>query len=434
MNYKLFVLLACTITVLGMSSACEPVNPVSTPETTASESESSIPPSSSGIQWGANKPETNLRTVSSLPDDAGLSMGQDDSREGSKYHIAALNLDIDIPEGYYLYHIKGEYKDADGNPVTLEFVDEYIFTMMEKSTEELITDLRTYDEGAHSPGYKGPGYVLYSFKVMPSVYLPVESFYVSDLPLNKEYRVCGDYLCMTGRCEWRLVRNAGANNKSRWVCYHDRDSITSVFKEGIEIPADNFPVQIWENAILNATSGNGLPYSHTGAPLPDDPPAFMANLWPMFRNYSAERILPAYITSQEAILNADTSVLNDMWWHQYQTALSELSQAPSEDQEVYVTGDWHEDRASDSKLRAWLCANRSLYESIAPDDLMILFKETDALRLYRVFISQKLDETANKAESSSISTFTEVEKGVDYLALCDLDYARAYALKHLSLD
>ena len=437
MKTKAFFLITSMILAIIVSS-CRTIDPSvestfssEEPVTPSTESPGNDPAPYSGIQWGANAPETAVKTLPSLPDEAGLSKGNLDSRNGSVYHIAALDIDLTVPEGCFLYHIKGEYKDADGNPVTLEFVDEYILTVVEKTEEELIADIRSWldqDQNSHPLGYRSPGYVLYSFKVMPAAYLPIESFYVSDLPLNREYRFKDDCLVMPGLCEWRQLKETGKPLK--WVCYHDRESVASLGDE-FSFPDDLFPVYAWEEAVLASSYPNTLSYSYTGKPLPDDPPIHLARSWPLFRIGSAERKIPAFVSSWESVQNADTSVVNDMWWDQYEKVLSELDLAPAEEAKGYVTGDWHEDKKSDHRIKAWLLANLNIYEETDPNDIMVLFKDTDHCRLFQALRISRPDDSGHEAGTSSSFSFTKLEEGIDYLFFCDMDFARAYALKYL---
>ena len=107
-----------------------------------SDLEDSMDASYSRIIWGTDPAAITLPVLSILPEESGSSKSSgNDSRNDNIYHVGSLGLDLKIPEGYYLYRVNGRYKDPDGNPAELEFVDEYIFTVKDVTEEQLISDM-----------------------------------------------------------------------------------------------------------------------------------------------------------------------------------------------------------------------------------------------------------------------------------------------------
>ena len=404
------------------------------------------------VRWGYDPQQIKTPVLDKLPDPADRQT--EDVWSGKTFRVGALGAELEIPEGYSLYCVKGQYKDADGHPVVLDFVDEYILTMKKVPEQELLHDIRAYDEVQHSsadPIYKGPGYILYSFRVMPADLLPIESLYVPDLPGNGEYRIAGDTVCAMGRCLWRSAGNSG---EAQWYCFHDTKAVDpscSIAGQLMEvtIPDEEFPVPQWEEALKKVTIGSGIAYQETRSDAFDVTQLFLYGLLPMFRGYTAARTLPLRGTTAygEMVTAADTSVLSDRWWALYTSALTELetgtvsepypnisisfrSISPIQQygswrsyEQEYLSG-WYADPSADQKLRAWVFANLAVREDIPLEDIMIYLKDTENGRLYYAF-------TIERGTDGSVLSVTPVDCGVDFLTACDLEEARAYALKWL---
>ena len=106
----------------------------------------------SRVLWSAYPGKTKVRTTDRLPDVlSGTDEKEANKLTGRNYDISSLGISMEIPNGFYLYHVKGQYKDSDGNPVELEFVDEYILTMMDVDEDRLLSDMADYDNKHHTP-------------------------------------------------------------------------------------------------------------------------------------------------------------------------------------------------------------------------------------------------------------------------------------------
>ncbi len=89
----------------------------------------------------------------------------------------------------------------------------------------------------------------------------------------------------------------------------------------------------------------------------------------------------------------------------------------------------YQDATSDHELRAFIYANLSARMDVRLEDVMILMKDTEHGRLFYAFIIDKESEDAKACEAGMI--LTPVDRGVDYLSICGLDFARAYTEKYL---
>ena len=123
-----------------------------------------------------------------------------------------------------------------------------------------------------------------------------------------------------------------------------------------------------------------------------------------------------------------------MWWDQYKRVLEQLDSVPAGEINGYVSGDWHEDRETDHELKAWLTANLSIYEETEPNDIMILYKDTDHCRLYSAYRIIRSEDSGQETGVSPAFSLVLLEQGVDYLSFCDLEFAREYALRYLAED
>ena len=408
--------------------------------------------------WDTDQSETKMVTRDSLPYwDKDNREDKADVLDGDAFYAGLPGISFIVPEGYYVYHIKGRYKDASGKPVRLDFVDEYIFTIKEVSEERLVQDIDQYAETAQNWNdaleYKNPGYIVYSFKILPKEYLPIESLYVSALHMTNEYRIMGAFLINPGTCEWWGYPSSGI------TCYHDPASVDPAFQENgyPEITSDGCPIDSWEAALYQASQGSGLRYSDL------DPISkisentelfFFFDERSLFKNSTAGRLIRArgYQAFGEITLSADTSVLNDSWWESYEEALASLRNKTAEytypdvqitfrptrypdmykefvDYDNDMLSGWYQDETSDHELRAFIYANLAVRMDIRLEDVMILLKDTEHGRLFYAFIIDSESEAAKACETGMI--LTPVDRGVDYLSICGLDFARAYTEKYL---
>ena len=66
---------------------------------------------------------------------------------------------------------------------------------------------------------------------------------------------------------------------------------------------------------------------------------------------------------------------------------------------------------------------------IRPEDVMIFLKDTEHGRLFYAFLIDRDSEEAKTSEAGMI--LTPVDRGVDDLAVCGLEFARTYVEKYL---
>ena len=351
-----------------------------------------------------------LKPVSILPDVLHSAKGRsEDSFQGTSYHLAALDLDITVTEGYYLYVVPGMYLDAEKNKVTLEFVDEYILTMKPVAEAELVADIRSYlssNMGTNLLEERGPGYIIGSFKVFRREYLPIVRLYISELVEASDVEYCGDYCVIWGGSCWTHIIDY-------WLCLFDGNRLDPDFPDIIKslsdgrsnevqspalIPEEKWPLNSIRNAVSSVVSWNAF------APWP----------YSAFYGITGSYIKDGVFNKEDYLLLGDplTSVINPEWYRLYCWALQELNDHPEKythtqiqvdptgndlpkDLEKYVApwryfgygvGDlqdykkdwsvgWHLDESSDSKIRAAVFANLQCRgEAIALKDLVVLQK------------------------------------------------------------
>ena len=415
------------------------------------------------IQWGLSQPRTPMRSLHELP-----SALSDEPEETTSQPVTAGEVELgktgirlSIPEGYWCYRLPGQYKDADGEAVSLQFVEEYIFTIKNVTREELITDLQEYDETPHDmldPFYKGPGYVVWSCKVLKADYLPIESLYLSCLPMSGEYRRAEGFLIAMGQSMWWTGEVPGKGTDH--TCMHDRSSLSAeecpVIPEDAwpagSIPDELWPVEEWVEHICLGTDGSGIRYDYaytvSGGNL-----LLLYGTEPVFRGMSAGRTLCwRGLAVGERLTDPDTSVANPGWWEDYQEVLNGLDagQWPydadnmpeisfstlrsieiTDEMKTYdkewLTG-WYADGASDHQLRAWACANLRQVTECPPEDVLIFLKDTEDSRVFCVLAG---GETAKKLDPDAQSAWIPVDIGEDLLQFCDLRAAHDYAAAYL---
>ncbi|MBP5254890.1 MAG: hypothetical protein J6Z23_05865 [Lachnospiraceae bacterium] len=398
-----------------------------------------------------------MRTVTVLPDSLHKTDEAADTYEGGVYHIASLDLDLAIPEGYYIYRVDGMFRgpDYEHDFVRMEFVDEYIMTMQEVTEEQLVKDsweqFDEYTGKRYSPNFRGPEYVVFSFRVFHKDYLPVESLYYPALMSNREVRVAGDYVIEMGLSLYR---------SSQAYAVRDRGEVegdTYTFPNGKTakvIYEDEFPLSGWLEAIRSGSLGSGIRYwDNPMLGFDDAPRTFLVEREQTFRNHSAGDLAGSIrIAGGSPVWAREKSVLSDGWWSDYTEALGALdlmagggaypenmvlpeypamySAADAEldsradwyryEQEM-ITG-WHADGTTDHTLRAFIYA--------------CLKAGGRDVQLSRVVIAQKLSPTGFPLYTAydldpESGVFEFLENGGDYLWLTDLSIARDYVLEHL---
>ena len=422
-----------------------------------------------GYSWniGGFQKKASLvpQTAENLPDTLGTAKGKTADIKGEhSYYIAALDLTIELPEGYYLYRIDGLYRDEKWNPVRLEFVDEYILALRDLTEEELVEAICRQKDKPKALDYS-PDWVLWNFKIVHKDYLAVEQLYSSYIPEVGEIRQAGDYLVLSGTCPWWA--------SYQWsdiygTDYEGRMHVAAFSLEYIELQeeiiapsADNpdwnafyeacrirydWPLLIddenWHqkdlmDIVLGACSGSGVGHYFSWRA---DGDHRVTNLL-----FGGNGKMPLYWDRY-----ADATLLSDDWWNDYTWAVRELQNNPEkyaypgiaitftdgdypQTEETVKTKAWRDQMKEQARQRegwyqdaleeitaraftyAWL---RAVGQDVRLKDLAIYLKrsENDAL----LFLAFEMDPLKGYE-------MTPVFKGIDYLSLCDLEFARNYA-------
>ena len=396
-------------------------------------------------------PAGQIRASATLPDLLQKAIGKtEDKKKDNKYYIAALDLTLEIPEGYHLYRVDGLYRDSEGNPIRLEFVDEYILALRDISEEELISEIYAYEEEGFDR--VRPHWVLWNFKVFHKDYLPAEELFESRIQVTGELRKAGDYWLETGTlCGW-------LNTGEGWYIARFSPELTELNRKyyGKTAPADqeamekemdskyDWPLRIAEDqwytdtfmqAILENSTGCGVEYNYqqdqytdgsyfaSDLLFLDDP----ANLFIGYRNPAA-------------------SIASEDWWKDYTFALDELEKDP----ETYVCPEipisfetysqasepwlsrqkeqfagWQQNMENEKNVRAcvyaWL---KTIGRETSLENIVIYMK--DSPMGASLFLAFTMDPADN-------SRLTPVMKGIDVLSFSNMEQAKEYAEKYVQL-
>ena len=397
------------------------------------------------------EPVVQVKECSSLPDTLGKAKGRtEDKREGNSYYIAALDLTLTIPQGYYFYRVDGLYRDSENNPVRLEFVDEYILSLRDLPEEELVREIYQYtDIFDAEPGIYTPLWVLWNFKLVHKDYLPLEQLFASRIRENGDIRQTGDYYVVEGT----------ARNWSPWgdpVESHDRfawlspecmaleeertagklsdeqyeQALLTRYDWPLIMRGEDRCVEDLQEAIRAVSIGSGIWYEavdysdgyHTA------PMLFYNDLHPAW-------VWPAC---------PDSSFLSDSWWEAYRWALRELDEntgkyeypgitihfvssedqgQPDTEEQLSQREGWYQDTTADRTPRAcvyaWL---KTTGQEVALEDIAIYLKPSqNEANLFLAFSMDRL----NGYQLSPIM------KGVDYFSLSNLEIVREYSMEWL---
>ena len=354
------------------------------------------------------------------PDTLDSFTGKKDSLDGRTLYVASLDQSFTIPEGYYVYQLTGKYWDYTGNQsVDLQFVREYVFTSQQVSEEVLVQDMEAYFKSEFASGsayYRGPSYVVYSFRVFRKEYLPIENLFVSLLANSGEYFSAGDYYVSLGKRDLWSKAAIPVN-----YTYPSEQWLKAI-KEKAE-PTGLISESIWEEAM---TDDGGYLWGSTPS---------------MFRTGTAGAYLSfGYEWGGNTKLQVSSiaaSVFSDEWWETYQNALKELRENP----EKYRYGGfsidfsslyndrmepakWQLDDTEAAELRAYLYANLTMFSSeehpLALERIVVAVRELEnGRRLYGAFLNEDSDLL-------SPSKLTYLETNWDALTEIDLSYSREY--------
>ena len=414
-------------------------------------------------------PSVVPQTGKNLPDTLGTAKGKTADIKGEhSYYIAALDLTLELPEGYYLYRIDGLYRDENWNPVRLEFVDEYILALRDLSEEELVEAICRQKDKPKALDYS-PDWVLWNFKIVHKDYLAVEQLYSSYIPEMGEIRQAGDYLVLSGTCPWWASYQwsdiYGTDYEGRMHVAFFSPEYIELQEEIIAPSADDpdwnafyeacrtrydWPLLLddenWHqedlmDKVLGACSGSGVGHYF---------------YWRADGDHRVTKLI--FGGNGKMTLSwdryADASILSDSWWNDYTFALRELQNNPEKyaypglaivftDGDYPPTGDfvktaawqehlkeqawqregWVQDASEEVTARAFTYAwLRAVGENVRLEDLAIYLKrsENDAA-LFLAFVM----------DPGKGYEMTPVFKGIDYLSLCDLNFARSYAEQYV---
>lgn len=397
-----------------------------------------------------------------FPDTVNSFLGLEDTIGDSDIHIGSLNCDLEIPDGYYVYSMPGQYWDWSTNQaVTLEFVREYVFTMKSVSEDKLLEDIRTYFNSKNSfnyndLSYRGPGYVVYSFRVFRQEYLPIENLFSPLLADTGEYFSSGNYFCSLGRSAW-----SNGNNLHYFGPIEDPMSIDPFWQEksadellaeGFYLSSEDFPLSKWvQTLIINTVPPVFSTESTTdrsSIPVWDKSGSFFYGADSMFKTGSAAywtRPNDRYISNALHTSNLAASVVSDTWWDDYLHAKSILKEelygdhylgkidlsfrnGLFSDQDRELMNDWYYDPEKTNELQAYIYANLSAFRYIDLNSIVILARDIeDGSRLYVALVDEHPeDETPHE--------LTLVEWSWDALGMIDLSFAREYAVKWFSSE
>ena len=372
---------------------------------------------------------TLIKKVTVLPEN--LETGLDytkDTLSGSTYHIASLDLNLEIPEGCGLYGRKALYKDADNDLLTLSFVDEYMLVIQEDAMAEVDEDIRTIiSEG--NPN-QNPPYVIFSFRVFRKEYLPVENLYRYALNDSCEYRTIGAYYIAFGMendeyalGSWLFSEKKMSSAEIEETIASASAAVTSVTKQ-----------------LKDFSSGTDVYFE-------SDYPAYLAEqkvllfygTRPVFRlgTCSVKADVSDDGSRTEIVSDPDISILNDEWWSAYCSAEKALRDTPTafayqdigysyeselpQDDELrsydasFGTG-WVLDSENDQTIRAYCYANaKKRNEDAELKDLIVMTRDSSSgQRLFYAFLHDESGE------------FIPFECGIDQITGMDLEFAREY--------
>ena len=408
------------------------------------------------------------QTAENLPDTLGTARGKTEDIKGEhSYYIAALDLTLELPEGYYLYRIDGLYRDEKWNPVRLEFVDEYILALRDLSEEELEEEICGQKEKKNVLDHV-PDWVLWDFKIVHKDYLAVEQLYKSYVPEVGEIRQAGDYLLLSGTCPWWSSRGyydeEGVFHNTEgheaafspeyeelyteiitpaaepdWDAFHE--ALRTRFDWPLLIDDENWHQEELMETVLGACSGSGVGHYF---------------YWRADGDHQVTNLLFAGNGKMTLYWDsfADASLLSDDWWNDYTWAVRELQNRPEKyaypgiaiaftdgdypqteetvktkawrdhlKEQAWQREGWYQDASEEITARAFTYAwLRAVGQDVRLKNLAIYLKqsENDA----PLFLAFEMDPLKG-------NEMTPVFKGIDYLSLCDLEFARSYAEQYV---
>ena len=411
-------------------------------------------------------------------------VGVEDSFSGNIMHVAALQVDLSLPEGFFAYVISGQYWDYTRKcSVTLDFVREYVLTTINVSEEKLLQDIQGYFDKEHwsyDPYFRGPGYVVYSFRVFRKEYLPIESLFISLLADSGEVFSAGEYYVSMGeKSIWDRIGVAVENDHVTQIkefyypkadpgaiCsefknlnyYNDKENndnrkiIEEMTKAGLWYPAEEFPQSKWINEIVLHTVSTGfltesVRTDPTDGWSPDKPSMFRTGT----QGCEIEVANGKFSNYKLLVSNITASICSEEWWVDYQNSLQLLKEnpepyncgismdnieMPEPDQkpgdpyfdrnsyDIFLDywNNWYMDHQKDVQLRAYIYAGLRRFQTVDEtclSNIIILFKDyPDGTQHYMALLYQ---------EESLLC----LEHNWNVLNEVTLDFSREYAEKEI---
>lgn len=376
---------------------------------------------------------------SKLPDLYGKALGKkNDEKSDGKYYIDALKLDLQLPEGYYLYRLDGMYLTDTGRKLSLEFVDEYVLALRDIPEKDL--QVAIYQYNYKNDPQAVPPWILWSFKIVHKDYFPIEQLFSSRIPMSGEVRQCGEYLVISGTT--RPWYTDTPQMEGYYVDPYSTEYQTTVEEHSIAGDTPSGRIYDWESIgeamdtaydwplriraeewftdrlmerILSASKSNGTFYQYL------QPVFINGDTWDKPLLFYNKRI-PFWPDGDSAI----TTILNDSWWANYQNAVKELTEKPEKyavssipiSITVDTPGEWEPMTARDTYLRAFVYACvKSVNQGIALEDLVLYTKPSgNDIPFFLAFV---LDRENNWR-------LTPLLKGIGYVLFCDLTVAKEY--------
>ena len=366
------------------------------------------------------EPSVCLPHADVLPDTLGKVAGRtSDTTNSEKRYIAALDIEIPIPEGSYLYCVSGMYLNSDGSALRMDFVDEYILTIKEMTEEELVKAVYDYPD-RDGMTRLAPYWVLWNFRVFYKDYYPLEQLASARIRTSGEIRIKGDYLIEMGVTRWGVT-----NDGSHIPLYCPEENPLD-----LSVKEEKWPLETVRQAVISGTKSADVYYLDLDEPLVNgdfgshaevlfDNTRSVTSLWPRF---------------------PDASPASDDWWNDYQTAIAELADndkkyaypniqivfsqeslsasVETRQMQLQYRDGWFQDEKQDRTIRAFAYAwLKAMGMETELQDIVVCLKESECgVPFYLVL----------RAEKGEAKQLLPVLRGIAYFSLCDMSFVRNY--------
>ena len=395
-------------------------------------------------------PEAGIRRQTVLPDIRETASGGSEQLQTGTFTIPFINISLSVPDNLFLYRIPGQYRDPDGAPVQLAFVDAYVITSKEVTPEQLIEDIRNeaYQKGSGFRSsqpifdHRNPAYVVTSFRVFHQDYLPIECLYESDLSDSGDYRYSGEYVIAVGKCTLPQARKASG------------EVFLSAENGSVLLSQEEAPVEEWIRTLREGSVGvdsrccfytdgyTSFEKQYSTGEGEDKAWRLTAPL-PLFRDgfsVYAESVpgdWAHHTGCYRLVANSDTSVVSDVFWRTYEESLAAMGTDPgkyalpeleipmTEDGEVYRISDTEDAR----KLRAYYCAVLrcsafSGHADVTADRIITAVQmNAEGEPVWKVYLT----------DPGEPGVLTEIAENTNPFTRAGMDFARTYAENWLTI-